>query len=123
MLHLAYQTLHQMSLTVQILVIGMWLFAIGARRNDRHRPAVGYGLSKLVRVVSFVRNHILAVHSIYELVRLGDVMVLSRCEGEPQWVAQPVHTHVNLRAESTLASAERLRLLPPFSDDAPPAQG
>ena len=55
--------------------------------------------------VSFVRNHILAVHSIYELVRLGDVMVLSRCEGEPQWVAQPVHTHVNLRAESTLASA------------------
>ena len=51
-------------------------------------------------------------------VRLGDVMVLSRCEGEPQWVAQSI-----LRAESTLASAERLRLLPPFSDDAPPAQG
>ena len=114
MLHLAYQTLHKVSFPVQILVITLRLFAIGSRWNDRHRPAISDGLSELVRVVSSVGDHILAVHSIYELICLCDVMVLSRCKSESQWVAQAIHAYVNLRAEAASASAERLRLLPPF---------
>ena len=123
MLHLAYQTFHQVSLPVQIPVISMRLFAIGARRNDRQRPAISDSLSKLIRVVSSVGNHILAVHPVYELVGLCDVMVLSCCKGESQWVAQSIHTYVNLRAEATPASAERLRLLPPFSHSLPQHRG
>ena len=54
---------------------------------------------------------------------LGNVMLLSSGQDEPQGVAQRVHAHVDLGAETAAAVAQGLSFLPPLLWGAPAAQG
>lgn len=87
---------------------------------DTAHGIVPNGPSKPVRIVSPVRYHILAPLSVYESFCLTDVMSVPCGQYVSQWIAQAIHTHVNLCTESAPASAERLRLLAPFSEPLPP---
>ena len=54
---------------------------------------------------------------------LGNVMGLSSGQQELQRVAQRVHAHVDLGAETASAPAQGLGFLPPLPGGAPAAQG
>ena len=69
---------------------------------------------KLLRIVSLVGDHVLALISADQLLSLRDVVSLSCGQYESQGIAKTVHAHVDLGAEPASASAERLRRLAPF---------
>ena len=86
-----------------------------ARRDDWYHPSFEDGLPKPVGIIPFVRDHILALITGDQHIRLGDVMHVSAGQDKPQGIAETVHAHVDLRAETAAAAAQGQGFLPaPF---------
>ena len=80
-------------------------------------------LAKPLGVIPFVSQHIFTVITGYQLLGLRDVVPLSSGQDEAQGIAQAVHAHMDLGAESTAAPAQGLGRLAAVFGGAPAAQG
>ena len=121
-LDLADEAFDQMTLSVEILVIGVGHPPVGARRCYRNCIAPDDRLKELVRVVCSVCNHILTIESIYEFLSLGDIVLLPSGQPVSQRVAESVDTDMDLCTEPTSAAPEGLRCLSSSFFDAPAAE-
>ena len=65
-------------------------------------------LRKLIGVVCTICNHMLTLHTGYELLCLCDIVLLACGQREPQGIAKTIHTHMDLRGEPASASTNRL---------------
>ena len=117
------EAFHQMTLPVQMPVIVGGFLAVRAGRNDRHHTQFQDVLAKLLGIVPFVGQYVLASITGDQLLRLGDVVLLPSGQDESQGVAQAVHAHVNLGAEPAAAPAQGLGGLATLFGGAPAAQG
>lgn len=100
-----------------------WNGPAGTGWNDWGHALFLNGLAERLSVIPFVRDHILALVTGDQLMGLGKVMGLSPGEEEPQRVAQRVHAHVYLGAETAAAPAQGLGFPLPLPWGAPAAQG
>ncbi len=123
LLHLVDETLHQMPFPVYLGVIFLRFLPVGTGRYNRDHALLQNGSTQRLGVVPFVRNHILAPVTGDQIMGLGNVMLLSSGQQEPQGIPQSVHAHVDLGAETTPAPAQGLGFLPPLPEGAPAAQG
>ena len=122
-LDLVDEAFHQMTLPVQMPVIVGGCLAVRAGRNDRHHTQFQDVSAKLLGIVPFVGQYVLASITGDQLLRLGDVVLLPSGQDESQGVAQAVHAHVNLGAEPAAAPAQGLGRLATLFGGAPAAQG
>ena len=120
-LHLANEAFHQMTLPVPMPVIISGFLAVRAGRNDRGHTQFPDVLAKLLGVVPFVGQYVLASIAGDQTFRLGDVVLLPAGQYESQGVAQAVHAHVNLGAEPAAAPAQGLGRLTTLLGGAPAA--
>ena len=120
-LHLVNEAFHPMALPVQMPVIVGGFLAVRAGRNDRHHTQVQNVSAKLLGIVPFVGQYVLASITGDQTLRLGDVVLLPSGQDESQGVAQAVYAHVNLGTEPAAAPAQG-RLATVFGG-APAAQG
>ena len=89
-LDLVDEAFHQMALPVQMPVIVGGCLAVRAGRNDRHHTQFQDVLAKLLGIVPFVGQYVLASITGDQLLRLGDVVLLPSGQDESQGVAQAV---------------------------------
>ena len=122
-LDLVDEAFHQMALPVQMPVIVGGCLAVRAGRNDRYHTQFQDVLAKLLGIVPFVGQYVLASITGDQLLRLGDVVLLPPGQDESQGVAQAVYAHVNLGAEPAAAPAQGLGRLATLWGGAPAAQG
>lgn len=104
-LDLVDKTLDKMTLLIEMGIIVVGLFAILSGRNHRRSSLHFNRFEKIFGIVALVRNE-KVTRAIRQQVRcLCDIMLLPRCEQESQRIPQRIDLDMNLRAESTLATA------------------
>ena len=121
--HLVDEAFDQMTLPVQVSIVGLGIFPVGAWRNDRTHVQVQDVLAEALGIISLVGNHVPTGIIGYQPLGLGDVVLLAPGQDEPQGIAQAIHCHVDLGAEPAPAPSQGLRLLATFLGGAPAAQG
>ena len=121
--YLVDEAFDQMTLPVQVGIVGLGFVPVGAWRDDRTHVPVQDVLTEPLGIVSLVGNHVPTGITGYKPLGLGDVMLFSPGQDEPQGISQAVHGHVDLGAEPTPAPSQGLRRLAAFLGDAPAAQG
>ena len=111
MLDLVDEALHQVTLSVYMLIVLPPHLAVGPGWNYRDCSAVPDDLEEIIGVLCPVCNHMVTGVLSYQSLCLGDVMDLSCCQLESQRVPQAIHTHVDFGAEPCSAAAKGLRPL------------
>ena len=122
-LHLVDEAFHQVTLPVQVSIVGLGFLAVGAWRYDRTQAPFQDMLTKLLGILPLVGNHVLSGIIGDQSIGLSDVMLLSPSQDEPQGITQGIHAHVDLGAEPAAAPAQGLGCLATFLGGAPAAQG
>ena len=102
-------------------VIFLRFLSVGSGRDNWDHDPIQNGLTKLLGIVPFVSNHVPSPVTGDQLMGLGNAVLLSSGQQEPQGIAQSVHAHVDFGAET--AAAPALGLLSPFPAGAPAARG
>lgn len=82
LLELVNETLHQVPLFVQVLVIRPGLLAVAAGRNDRFGFFVGQHLPKIIGIVRAIRDQALKIILSDQRFCLGNVMPLPGSQPE-----------------------------------------
>ena len=123
MLYFVDEAFDQMTLPVSMCVVVAGLLPVGAWGNHRRHAPLQNVLAKPLGVIPFVSQHILTFITVYQPLRLGDVVLLSSSQDEAQGVAQTIHVHMDLGAEPTAAPSQGLGCLATLFGGAPAAQG
>lgn len=108
MLDFVDETLDQMTFPVQMGIIVPYVLAPSARRNNRRRVSVQHPRAKMPGIVAPIGNDVLAGVPGNQGGRLGDVVTLPCSHEETQWIAQAIHTDVNLGAEASPTASQCL---------------
>ena len=108
MFDLANKTLDQMTLPVQPAVIFTQHFCPLMRWNHRLNIAIQQIVDEMCCRIAAISNETLKIKSLQQILCLLDVMALSCCQAQSQWVAQRVNRHMDFGGESTPASSEGL---------------
>ena len=122
-LYLVDEAFHQVTLPVQVSIVGLGFFPVGARRYDRTHAPFQDMLTKLLGIIPLVGNHVLSGIIGDQTLSLGDVMLLSTSQDEPQGITQCIHAHVDLGAKPATVPTQGLGCLSTFLGGAPAAQG
>ena len=86
-LYLVDEAFHQVTLPVQISIVGLGFLPVGARRYDRTHALFQDVLAKLLGVIPFVSQHILTCITVYQPLGLRDVVLLTPSQDESQGIA------------------------------------
>src|SRR5467141_1249696 len=97
-----------------MLIVYPRFLAILLGRDHSLCPAALDHIHHFVTVVALVPDYRLGFESVDQRLGLFDVRLLAPSQNESERVAQSVDGSVNLGAESTAGSAQRLLCLPPF---------
>jgi len=122
-LDLVHKALHQMALAVEPFIILGRQFAPAAGWNNGYGSLLQHRLTKVIGIVAFIRNHILAGEAGNQVFRLGDIIALSTRQRKAQRITQRIDRHMDFGAEPTPAASEGLGGLSAVFLDAPAAQG
>ena len=87
MLYFVDEAFHQVTLPVQISIVGLGFLPVGARRYDRTHALFQDVLAKLLGVIPFVSQHILTCITVYQPLGLRDVVLLTPSQDESQGIA------------------------------------
>jgi hypothetical protein len=112
MLDLIDKTLNQMSFSIEPFVIRtLRLFSCSAlmRRNDWFHFLVNNPLKEFLGRIAPIGNQTVKSESFHQGHCLTQVRLLSSCQAQAQWITQPVHGDMNLCAEPTATTPQRLR--------------
>lgn len=123
MLNLVDETLHQMALFIEMLVILSLLDAVFARRNHGNRFMLKNEGNHSSAIIATVGDHMVADAPRQQSLGLGHVMPLTSGKQKAQRIAQTVDRHVNFGTESAATASQRLRFLSTVFLGAPAAQG
>ena len=120
MLDFANETLDQMPLTVQPFIVLAQDFGPLMWWNNRLDATIQQVFDEMVCRIATIGEKTLKIKAFQQMLRLGNVMVLTRSQAETQWVTQSVYCNVDFSGKSTSTASKRL-LAVFFS--APAAQG
>lgn len=81
------------------------LVATRGRGNDRLSAALDNHIVEVEGIISSISDDVVSAEAFDERGSLGDVMVLSACKTETQWIAQTISADVNLGAEATATAS------------------
>jgi hypothetical protein len=123
MLDFIEETLDQMPLFVEMMIIFTLIFAVPARWDHRHGIFFRNLLQELFRIVRAIRNNALKIKVFNQIICLCNIMSLATRQEKAQGVAQSIYAGVDLGAEPTSAASKRLGFLAATFFRAPAAQG
>jgi hypothetical protein len=103
------EALNDMTLTISMTIIGTLLKARFARRDGGLCPGRLDASNKSVRVIAFIRDHLIDLKSCNERRCLRNVVHLTIRKAPTQGIAQRINDHMNLGAQSATRSADGLR--------------
>ena len=86
-LYLVDEAFHQVTLPVQICIVGLGFLPVGARRYDRTHALFQDVLAKLLGIIPLVGNHVLPGIIGYQTLGLGNVVLLTPSQDESQGIA------------------------------------
>ena len=108
MLDFVDEALNQMALFVQMTVMLTLLVTARRRGNDRLSTTLNNDMKEVEGIVSSVGDDVVGTEVLDEGLCLGDVVALATCQSETQRIAQAIDADVNLGAEATTTSSQRL---------------
>ena len=94
--YLVDEAFDQMTLPVQVGIVGLGCLPVGAPRNHRTHVPVQDVLTEPLGIISLVGNHVPTAITGYQTLGLGYVVLLAPGQDEPQGIDEAVHGHVNL---------------------------
>ena len=102
------EALNQVACLVLLTVVLTRRQPLAARRGDCLSASREYALDKRIAVVPLVGNDCLGRNGFHQRCALCDVVNLHTRQDQPQWIAQGIHTGVDLGAQSTTRATNRL---------------
>lgn len=123
MLDFIEETLDQMPLLIQMVIVFSLFFSVLARWDHCFGFVLRNTAQEFIRVMRAIRNDPLKIKHRNQVVRLSDVMALPAGQQKTQRVAQGIYTGVDLGAEPASAASKGLVFLPTVFFEAPAAQG
>ena len=120
MLDLVKKALHQMAFTIQPAVVFAQDFSALGRWNDSFNTAIQQIGNEMGCRVTSIGDQAFKIEPFQQMLRLGDVVLLTCGQAKPQWVAQSIHRYMDFGGEPSSATSQGL-LAAFFS--APAAQG
>ncbi len=97
-----------MALFVQMTVVFTLLVATRRRRNDRFGATLNNQIKEVGSIISPVSNDVVGAEALDERGRLRNIVALTACQSETQWIAQAVDADVNLGAETATTASQGL---------------
>jgi hypothetical protein len=123
MLDFVEETLNQMTLLVQMVIVFPLLFTVLAGWDDRFGFFLRNKVQEFICVIGAIRDDALKIKRCNQVICLGDIMALPAGQQKTQRVAQGIYTGVDFGAEPAPAAPKRLAFLPTAFFEAPAAQG
>src|SRR5690606_19397656 len=120
MLDLIDKALDQMAFTIHPAVVFAQHFGALMRWDDRFNTAVQQIVDEMCCRVASICDQAFKIEPFEQILRLGDVVSLTRSQAKTQGVAQAIHDHMDFGGEAPSTASQRL-LAVFFS--APAAQG
>jgi len=117
------KALHEMALAVEPFIVFRRLLAVAAGWNDGGGVLFKDGLAKVIGIIPFICNDILAREARNQVFCLGNVVALAACQPEAQGVPECIYCDMDLGAEPPSAPPKRLGFLPAVFFNAPAAHG
>jgi hypothetical protein len=112
MLDFIEETLDQMPLLIQLVIVFSLFFSVLARWDHCFGFVLRNTAQEFIRVIRAIRNDPLKTKRRNQVVRLSDVMALPAGQQKTQRVAQGIYTGVDLGAEPASAASKGLVFLP-----------
>lgn len=108
MLDLVDEALDQMALFVQMTVVLALFFATWRGGDDRFGATLNNQIKEISRIIGLICDNVFGAEALDERRRLGDVVTLTSCQSETQWIAQAIDADVDLGAETATTPSQGL---------------
>lgn len=108
MLDFVEKAFHQMTFSIQPSVVSTRLPSALMRWNNRYRPLREHKVNEGLSRIASVSNDLLTRQTVQQGIGLFEVVALSTCQAQPQWIAQAINADMDFAAKATATTSQRL---------------